>query len=76
MAVLAQSDLVVTLPRSLAGRFAPGFGLVLCDLPFERAPFTTTLIWPEVLDRDPGNAWLRQVAAEEAGKIGGIIALP
>jgi hypothetical protein len=53
-----------------------GFGLVLCDLPFERAPFTTTLIWPEVLDRDPGNAWLRQVAAEEAGKIGGIIPLP
>jgi DNA-binding transcriptional LysR family regulator len=76
MAVVAQSDLVVTLPRSLAGQFAPGFGLVLRDLPFEREPFTTTLIWPEVLDRDPGNAWLRQVAVEEAGKIAGIIPLP
>jgi DNA-binding transcriptional LysR family regulator len=76
MAVVARSDLVVTLPRSLAGRFAPGFGLVMRDLPFERAPFTTTLIWPEALARDPGNMWLRRIAVEEAGQMDGIMPLP
>jgi DNA-binding transcriptional LysR family regulator len=66
MAVVACTDLVVTLPQTLAAPFAPGFGLVMRDPPVPRAPFTTTLIWPEALDRDPGHAWLRRVVAEEA----------
>jgi DNA-binding transcriptional LysR family regulator len=75
MAVVARSDLVVTLPRSLAARFAPGFGLIVRDPPIDRPPFTTTLIWPEALDRDPGAVWLRGLIAEEAAGLADVIGL-
>jgi DNA-binding transcriptional LysR family regulator len=75
MAVVAESDLVVTLPRSIAMRHAGLLGLVALDPPLEHPPFTTTVIWPEVLEADPGNAWLRGLVREEAGRIAGTEAL-
>jgi len=75
MAVVARSDLVVTLPRSMATRFAPGFDLLALDPPVERPPFTITLIWPEALDAEPGIAWLRRVVREEAAGIEAVMPL-
>ncbi len=69
MAVVARSDLVVTLPRSIASRRMAGFGLVALAPPFLRPPFTITAIWPEVLHADAGMAWLRGVIREEAAGI-------
>jgi DNA-binding transcriptional LysR family regulator len=69
MAVVARSDLVVTLPRSMALRFKESFGLVALDPPLARPPFTITAIWPEVLDADPGTMWLRRVVREEASRV-------
>ncbi|WP_188311947.1 LysR family transcriptional regulator [Salinarimonas soli] len=75
MAVVARSDHVVTLPRTLAMRFAQGVDLIALPPPFARAPFTPTLIWPEALDADPGMAWLRRTVREEALRIPGVMPL-
>lgn len=71
MAVVAETDLVVTLPRSIALRQAAALGLVAVEPPVAPPPFTTTVIWPEVLDADPGNAWLRGLVREESRRIAG-----
>lgn len=75
MAVVARSDLVVTLPRSMANRFAPAFGLLALEPPLERDPFTSTVIWPDVLDADPGIAWLRRTVVETAAGLEGVMPL-
>ncbi len=69
MTVVAGSDLVVTLPRSIAVRYTKALGLVALEPPVRRAPFTTTIIWPKVLQADPGVQWLRTINREEAGKV-------
>lgn len=66
MAVVAQSDFVVTLPRSLANRYLESFGLVALYPPVTRPPFIVVAIWPEVLNAQPSNSWLRCVVREEA----------
>jgi len=66
MAVVARTDMVVTLPRSLAHRYAEPLGLVALKPPVERAPFTVGMIWPDSLDAEPGMNWLRRLVTEEA----------
>ncbi len=66
MEVVARSDLIVTLPRSVAEAAAEALGLVWFDPPLPTEPFTVALLWPEVLDADPGAIWLRGVVAAEA----------
>ncbi len=74
MEVVARTDLVVTLPRTIVRHAAPR-GLVPVEPPIRRPPFTTTVIWPDVLDADPGMTWLRGVVREEAAGIEGILPL-
>lgn len=76
MAVVAESDFVVTLPRSIALRHAATLGLVAVEPPLAPAPFTTTVVWPEVLDADPGNIWLRALVRDEARRIAGAASPP
>ncbi|WP_237216474.1 LysR substrate-binding domain-containing protein, partial [Falsiroseomonas oryziterrae] len=71
MAVVAESDLVVTLPRSIAIRHGAALGLVALEPPLALPSFTASVIWPEVLDADPGNTWLRALVREEARGIAG-----
>lgn len=71
MCVAARTDLVVTLPASIAGRYAEEHGLVSRDPPFERPNFTVVSIWSEVLDADPANRFLRSLVREEALQIEG-----
>ncbi|HEY8564694.1 MAG TPA: LysR family transcriptional regulator [Beijerinckiaceae bacterium] len=73
--VVARSDLVVTLPRSMALRFRDRFELLVLEPPIARPPFTVTAIWPEVLDADPGVTWLRSVIRDEASRIEGVMSL-
>lgn len=70
MAVVARSELVVTLPRSLASRYLDAFDLVALAPPVPLAPFTVVAIWPEALDAEPSSAWLRAVVREEAAGLG------
>lgn len=76
MAVVAETDLVVTLPRSIALHHTAALGLVAVEPPLATAPFTTTVIWPEALEADPGNMWLRGVVRDEARRIAGATPAP
>ena len=69
MAVVSRTDMVVTLPRSLAGRYRDSFGLIALPPPIVRPPFTVVAIWPEVLDARPASAWLRSVVRKEAAAL-------
>jgi DNA-binding transcriptional LysR family regulator len=69
MAVVAQSDLVVTLPQSLASRYLDSFGLLALPPPIPRPPFIVVAIWPEVLNAQASSAWLRTLIREEAANL-------
>ena len=66
MEVVARSDLVVTLPRSIARVYAERLGLLVLEPPLPTDPFTVTLLWPQSLDAEPIIRWLRGLVRAEA----------
>lgn len=68
--ILAESDLVVTVPEKLARKAAAPFGLVQRELPLALPRFEVNVFWHRRAHRDAGNRWLRelfvQLFAEEA----------
>ena len=69
--IVARSDLTVTLPFSIASRFAGEFGLTIVETPVARPPFEVVSIWSEVVDRDPPARYLRAIVKQEAAKVPG-----
>jgi len=66
LAAVAKTDLVITLSRSLAQRFAAKFDLILRDPPIKDPDFTQTLVWLQARGHDPLMHWLREVMVQEA----------
>jgi DNA-binding transcriptional LysR family regulator len=68
--IVAATDLVTTLPRSLAVRAAARLPLALREAPVAIPEFTLYQHWHERVDADPAHRWLRGVvhaaAAAEA----------
>lgn len=64
--VVAATDMVVTLPLSLAAREAAPRGLVALPPPIAVPGFEVMMLWGEVLDAEPRHRWLRGVVAEVA----------
>jgi DNA-binding transcriptional LysR family regulator len=64
--VIAESDLIATLPERLARRVARYLPVVLRPLPFTLAPFELSLAWHERFRHDAGHAWFRRLLAEVA----------
>ncbi len=62
--VVAQTDLVATVPRRVATALAHGGTLALVPPPLTLATFTVHQVWHERLHHDPGHRWLRQTVAE------------
>ena len=70
LAICAATDLLVTLPLSVAERFSAPFALERRPAPVAGAPFTISLLWSPVLAGEPAQAWLREevvAAADAAG---------
>ena len=62
--VLAETDLIATLPRRIAAAFAPMTALALRPPPVAVTGFTIHLLWHERTAADPAQRWLRdQIAA-------------
>ena len=59
--IIANTDLIVTLPSTVAGFFASSYPVVALPLPLAAAPFTVHLHWHARSDVDPGHAWAREV---------------
>jgi DNA-binding transcriptional LysR family regulator len=56
----SSSDLVVTVPRTLAQRNAARHGLVEAELPFPTEPFELWQVWHERAHHDKADRWLRE----------------
>ncbi|MYN16622.1 LysR family transcriptional regulator [Rugamonas sp. FT107W] len=71
--LVADSDMILTLPSRLAHRLAERLPLTLLDLPLDVAPLSPAMIWHERFHGDPAHAWARQqlvdvVASQHAGR--------
>lgn len=62
--VVAASDLVVTLLRRVAERFAADAGLITRPAPFKRDPMPIRLVWHQRLARHPAHDWFRDTVRE------------
>jgi DNA-binding transcriptional LysR family regulator len=66
LAAVATSDLVTTISRAFARRFADAFGLAVLDPPFPNAELHGTIVWSAVKNGDKLLAWLRGRIGEVA----------
>lgn len=67
--VVAESDLVATLPERLARRFAEALGLHIVKTPLALAPLRVALGWHERARHDPGHVWFRRLLTEVARRL-------
>lgn len=58
--LLADSDMILTLPSRLARLLAKRLPLALLDLPLQVAPLSPAMIWHERFHGDPAHVWVRQ----------------
>ncbi|MET0791753.1 MAG: LysR family transcriptional regulator [Polyangiaceae bacterium] len=68
--LVAHSDRVAILPRSMARTHARGFGLELRNVPLALPPVEMSLAWYLGSEADPKHAWIRQVVHDAARAVG------
>lgn len=61
--LVAQSDLVLTLPERVARSFAGMLTLRIVEPPMELERFVVSAYWHERQSNDPAHAWLRGIVA-------------
>lgn len=61
LSVAGASDLIATVPKRMAQKLAPTFGLQLLRFPVSVPPVVIYLIWPTVLARDPAHKWFKDL---------------
>jgi DNA-binding transcriptional LysR family regulator len=57
--IMSQTDLLLTLPQSIATIYQDHFPVKLFELPAELHGLDLQLYWHKKLDKDPSNHWLR-----------------
>lgn len=62
--ILAQSDLIAVVPKTLATTFAPLVALKALPLPFDVPPVRVRQFWHQRSHHDPVHRWLRNTIAE------------
>ncbi|MDX2014631.1 MAG: LysR family transcriptional regulator [Myxococcaceae bacterium] len=66
--LLAQTDLLMTVPRAVLASVAVPFDLVALPCPVALAPIALSLFWGAAFDRDPAVCWFREAVRAAAGK--------
>lgn len=64
--MIAESELILTLPERVATRFAELLPLQIFPPPLELPPITISQAWHERSQHDPAHVWLRQQIVEVA----------
>ena len=64
--LVAESDLVATVPHSFAARYAARLGLVVFDVPVEVPPPRIDCGWGARVHKDPLHTWIRRRATQLA----------
>ena len=67
--IVAESDLILSIPRRLAYRVARSVPLEVLELPIKIQPFTPSIIWHERQHYDPAHVWLRNQIVEIAREL-------
>ncbi|MEZ4451915.1 MAG: LysR family transcriptional regulator [Nannocystaceae bacterium] len=70
-AIVSATDLVFTMPRSLAETLAPHWPVALFSPPLPRVAYTVELVWSRHVDAEPGHRWFRGLVLEAARALGG-----
>lgn len=65
--LVAETDMILTLPGRLARLLANTLPLALLNLPLQLAPLSPAMIWHERFHRDPAHVWVRQQLVEVVG---------
>lgn len=68
-AVVAETDLIATVPERLAEVFAATLGLQILKLPFAYSDPNVLMVWHERSHRDGSHRWLRQIFRDAAGDL-------
>ena len=63
---VAETDLIATVPESLAKRFSKPLKLQVLPLPITIPPFCLTLLWHERFHNDPAHRWMRNLLIEHS----------
>lgn len=64
LSVVAATDMVTTVSRAFAARFAEPLGLVLHEPPIANPHMRPALVWNHTRSNDPLHQWLKQVICE------------
>ncbi len=65
-AVVAKTDMVLTLPERLAAELSAEYGLRVLPTPLPRIRFRYAQFWHPVMHEDPGHRWFRAQVREAA----------
>ncbi len=57
--IVLKTDLLVTVPRSVARNLRSAEGLQFCNVPFDIPPLEVAMYWHARQDPDPAHQWLR-----------------
>jgi DNA-binding transcriptional LysR family regulator len=71
LTAVSATDMVTTISRALAQRFAESLGLTLREPPIEQAELTLTLVWSQLRTGDRFLDWMRDVIRDAAGQVHG-----
>jgi DNA-binding transcriptional LysR family regulator len=74
--VVAESDLVVSVPRAVAEYMAERAPLVVLPLPVEVAAFRFSIAYSTTMESDPAHTWFRTVCLEVAREMLGRTSRP
>jgi DNA-binding transcriptional LysR family regulator len=66
--IVADTDLLVIVPQTLAQKVAAPLGLVVRELPVELPGFEVNLFWHQRVQADPGHRWMRELWAQLFGQ--------
>ena len=69
--IVRQTDLLLTMPSTYARIFNEPFGNPVCAMPIDVTPMETYLYWHADAQSDPAGQWLREMIADEVGRIDG-----
>ena len=58
--LVASSDLIASIPSRIATQLARQSDLEIFELPIETEPWTVTMLWSKLADKNSANCWLRQ----------------
>ncbi|MFO0634188.1 MAG: LysR family transcriptional regulator [Nannocystaceae bacterium] len=73
--VVAQTDLVLTLPQRVAATLVPHLPLVVVPPPLPVPGFRMVMLWHERVQHEPAHAWLRETLIEVAAEVAPAAAL-